>query len=109
MKVRREPPDLRRNAQPNVAAAHFWKADRRIAAVHFVLHVLFPAANLFLRPTQIAVPFQGVHAEIEVHVKNEGGLGHGSLSREEVGERWQSWRRIVMVIGIDLQSAALPK
>ena len=82
MEVGRIAADLRGDAQADPALPHLGEADRAVAAIDLVLHVPFPAANLLERPAQVAVPLQGVHAQVEMHVEDQCRLVHGARQAE---------------------------
>ena len=71
--------DLGRNTQPDPAMSHLDQANRAFGPIRFVRHSIFALANLVDGPRQIAVPFQGVHREIKVCVKNEHKRSNGAL------------------------------
>ena len=60
--------------------AHFWEAYSVVAAVDFILHGVFPPANFFDGPAQIAIPFEGIHAEVEMYIEGKYRLAHFRFS-----------------------------
>ena len=71
--------DLRRDAQPDPATSHLRQADRALGAIGFVRHSIFTLADVIDGPPQIAVPFQRVHGEVKVSVKDEHRRSNGML------------------------------
>ena len=71
MRRRRVPRDLGRDAQPDAAAPHLRKRHEAPAAVRKIGQVRLTLADLVDRPREVAIPFEGVHGEVEVRVDNQ--------------------------------------
>ena len=67
--------DLRGDAKADLAPAHFGKTYRPAAAVGSVDEVFFAFADFLNGPPQVAVPFEGVHREIEMRVEDQHSVG----------------------------------
>ena len=86
MEVRGVAANLGGDADTNATATHLREADSAIPAIDAIFHVAFPAADHFERPGEIAVPLEGVHAQVEVAVENQR-RGVGS-HRVRFGWKW---------------------
>jgi hypothetical protein len=74
--VRNVPRDLSGDTQADAAAAHFGKTDGVPGSAGVVAHLEFPAANLFVGPTQVAIELHRIHRQVEVGVKQQRCLAH---------------------------------
>ena len=70
----------RGHAKPDVPAPHFGKADRGVAAIHFVLHVLFPAANFSSDQRRSRFHSRAFMLRSRWTSKMRGGVGMGSAN-----------------------------
>jgi hypothetical protein len=62
--------DLRGDTKPNTTTPHFRETDDPSAAVRLVAQAGFALADFGERPGEVAVPFHGVHGQVEMGVKN---------------------------------------
>ena len=63
--------NLGSNDQADIAFAQVGQADGRFGAVRFVVHTFFPGIDRHDGLPQVAVPFHGIHAKVEVCVYQE--------------------------------------
>jgi hypothetical protein len=61
----------RRHAESNSPAAHFGETDGTATAIRFVGEIMLARADLVDGPREVAIPFHGVHGEIEMGVDDE--------------------------------------
>lgn len=60
------PRDLRGDAQPDAAAPHLRERHRALTAVGLIGESRFAATNFFDGASEIAIPFDRVHRQVEV-------------------------------------------
>src|SRR6185503_897975 len=63
--------DLGRHTEADPATPHFRERDRSFAAIDLVGETGFALADFVDGPREIAVPFQRIHRQVEVGIKNE--------------------------------------
>src|SRR4051812_24585058 len=63
--------DLGTDTQTDIRAAHFGKTDCGVAAIRFVSEMPVAVAQPVERFTQVAVPLEGIHREVQVSVKDK--------------------------------------
>jgi hypothetical protein len=51
--------------------AHGWQTYRTMSTVGFISHPFLTHANFFYVPSQVTVPFDGIHRQVKVCVKNQ--------------------------------------
>ena len=83
--------DLRGHAEADAAAPHLRQANGSLAAVWFVVQPLFALADFAHRPSQVAVPFQRIHRQVEMSVENE----HNFISEKHSAPKPAAKRRSI--------------